>query len=261
MHALDVTTGKERPHWPVELAGKADNSDEVLDPATSNQRPGLLLLGGRVYAATASYCDLGPYVGFLVGVDAASRAVHRWSDEDGSASSGAGIWQSGGGPMSDGPRRIFVATGNGVSPAPGPGTTPPPTLAESVVRLRVANNGTMAAHDYFSPANNAALDQEDADLGSGSPVGLPDSFGTPAHQHLLVWAARTVLSTCSTATISAAPRRAPAAPTTKSARCNSPASGAAPRCSTRRRRPGRNIFLSAAQQEPDARVANRAQLR
>jgi outer membrane protein assembly factor BamB len=186
LHALDVTDGKERQHWPVDLAGKADNSAEVLDPVTSNQRAGLLLLNGRVYVATASYCDLAPYVGFVVGVDTSSRAVHRWSDENGSASSGAGIWQSGGGPMSDGPRRIFVATGNGVSPAPGPGTTPPATLAESVVRLGVGDNGTMTAHDYFSPANNAALDQEDADLGSGSPVGLPDSFGTPAHRHLLV---------------------------------------------------------------------------
>jgi outer membrane protein assembly factor BamB len=186
MHALDVTDGTERPHWPVELAGKADNSSEVLDPVTSNQRPGLLLLDGRVYLATASHCDHGAYVGYVVGVDTTTRAVHRWSDQDGSASSGAGIWQSGGGPMSDGPGRLFVATGNGVSPAPGPGNSPPGTLAESVVRLAIGTSGTMSAKDYFSPADNNELDQDDADLGSGSPVGLPDSFGTPQHRHLLV---------------------------------------------------------------------------
>jgi hypothetical protein len=48
----------------------------------------------------------------------------------------------------------------------------------------------LTAHDFFSPANNTQLDQDDADLGSGGPVALPDAFGTAAHPHLLVVAGK-----------------------------------------------------------------------
>ena len=59
----------------------------------------------------------------------ARRALTLWSDEAGLTDNQGGIWQSGGGLMSDGPGRIFLATGNGVSPAPGPGTNPPGSSA------------------------------------------------------------------------------------------------------------------------------------
>jgi len=187
MFALNVADGSDRAGWPVPLGGAAANSGQVLNMATAHQRAGLLLLDGSVYFATASHCDRGPYVGFVGGVTTTGTPrLSLWSSEVDGVSSGAGIWQAGGGLMSDGPGRIFLATGNGVSPAPGPGTTPPGTLAESVVRLAVGANGTLSTADYFSPADNADLDQDDADLGSGAPVALPGSFGTPAHPHLLV---------------------------------------------------------------------------
>jgi hypothetical protein len=82
--------------------------------------------------------------------------------------------------MSDGPGRIFVTTGNGISPAPGPGSAPPGELAESVIRLGVNNTtGVLSPQDFFSPANAPALDASDTDLGSGGPVGLP--FGTTTY--------------------------------------------------------------------------------
>ena len=62
---------------------------------------------------------------------------------------------------------------------------PPTTLAESVVRLRVGSDGNLNPTDFFSPADNAKLDQNDADLGSGAPVAIPDGYGTPQHPHLL----------------------------------------------------------------------------
>ena len=48
----------------------------------------------------------------------------------------------------------------------------------------------MTAQDFFSPANNAKLDQDDADLGSGGPVALPDDYGSAAHPHLLIVAGK-----------------------------------------------------------------------
>jgi Abnormal spindle-like microcephaly-assoc'd, ASPM-SPD-2-Hydin len=113
-----------------------------------------------------------------------------WSTEAGSgadASSQAGIWQSGGGLVSDGPGRIIVATGNGISPPAGPGSPTPKTLAESVVRLAVGSDGKITAQDFFSPADAPTLDANDTDLGSGGPVALPSAdFGSAAHPNLLV---------------------------------------------------------------------------
>ncbi|MCW2784123.1 MAG: hypothetical protein JWP74_640 [Marmoricola sp.] len=192
MHAISPTTGKETAgSWPLTLSGKSTNSNEPFNPTTANARPALLLLNGGIYFATASHCDKGPYVGFVGHVTTGAKpSLKLWSTESGAATNEAGIWQSGGGPMSDGDGRIFVATGNGVSPTPAKGTSPPSTLGESVVRLGVNSDGSMAAKDFFSPANNAALDQDDADLGSGGPVALPDSFGSTADPHLLVVAGK-----------------------------------------------------------------------
>ncbi len=47
-------------------------------------------------------------------------------------------------------------------------------------------DGTLTAKDFFSPSNGKDLDANDQDLGSGGPIALPDSFGTPAHPHLVV---------------------------------------------------------------------------
>jgi hypothetical protein len=113
-----------------------------------------------------------------------------WSTEAGSATQEAGIWQSGGRLVSDGPGRIILTTGNGVSPAPGPGSAPPNQLAESVVRLQVNADGHLSPKDFFSPVNNTGLDRNDTDLGAGAPVAIPDGYGTAAHPHLLVQGAK-----------------------------------------------------------------------
>ncbi|MEV6329021.1 choice-of-anchor D domain-containing protein [Streptomyces sp. NPDC051909] len=188
VHALDPATGAERSGWPVKIAGAPVNDPgRAFNPYTAAQRPGLLLMGGSVYAAFASHCDHGPYVGYVLGVNTATRRTTLWATEDSSANGMAGIWMSGGGLVSDGPGRILFSTGNGVTPAPGPGTSPPGQLSESVVRLGVNSDGTMSAQDFFSPANANQLDLNDTDLGSGGPVALPGApFGTSAHPNLLV---------------------------------------------------------------------------
>lgn len=186
LHALDPASGAERAGWPLTIGGVGSNSGLTFTAATQNQRAGLLLLDGRVYAGFGSHCDISPYTGWIADVQLSDRSQRLWSTEGASAADGGGVWQAGGGLASDGSGRILFATGNGVSPAPGPGSSPPPTLAESVVRLAVANDGALAAQDFFSPANNAKLDQNDADLGSGGVTALPDDFGTSSHPHLLV---------------------------------------------------------------------------
>ncbi|HKC28428.1 MAG TPA: PQQ-binding-like beta-propeller repeat protein, partial [Jatrophihabitans sp.] len=150
LHALDPSTGQERAGWPVTISGTLNGIRFNADNA--NQRAALLLLDGSVYLGFASHCDLGQYVGWVVGVNTASRQLSIWASETNQSSDEGGIWQSGGGLVSDGPGRILLATGNGVSPPPGPGSQPPSTLAESVVRLQVGGGGILAAKDFFSPA-------------------------------------------------------------------------------------------------------------
>jgi hypothetical protein len=188
MHAISLADGTERAGFPRSIAGSPSNGPTTtFDAETAMQRPGLLLLGGVVYAAFGSHCDKGPYVGYVVGVNATTGTqTAMWATEAGSSTNEAGIWQSGGGLVSDGPGRIILTTGNGVSPAPGPGSAPPGQLAESVVRLQVNADGSLTAEDFFSPTNNTGLDLDDADLGSGGPMAIPDGYGTADHPHLLV---------------------------------------------------------------------------
>jgi hypothetical protein len=188
MHAVDADTGAERTDWPVKIVGTpANDPAHPFTPYDVNQRPGLLFLDGVVYLAFGAQCDHGHYVGWVAGVNTGTRAISLWSDEIGASSSEAGIWQSGGGLVSDGSGRIFLSTGNGITAPDGPGGNPPQQLSESVVRLGVAADGTIAAQDFFSPANAALLDRNDQDLGSGAPVALPPQyFGTGAMPQLMV---------------------------------------------------------------------------
>ncbi|MER5635502.1 PQQ-binding-like beta-propeller repeat protein [Kitasatospora sp. NPDC002227] len=195
VHALDTATGTERAGWPVAVQGDPVNSPGVpLDPGTAAQRSGLLLLDGAVYFGFASDCGIGTYVGSVAGVNTTSGKLTLWSTESGSRSQNGGVWMSGGGLVSDGPGRIFIATGNGAgdgsSPAKGPGSSPKGHFADSVVRLGVGSDGSLSPQDFFSPSNDRQLDHSDLDLGSGGPAALPAAFGTPAHPHLLVQAGK-----------------------------------------------------------------------
>ena len=190
MHAVDIPTLAERPNFPVQIAGNADNQTGVSFNATYQiQRPGMLMLGDTVYATFAGHCDIGNYQGWVIGVSSGGAIRARWSGAG--QYPGAGIWQSGGAPMSDGPGTFIVATGNGdVVKQPTPGKPPPAVLAQAWVRLNVQGNGSLQATDFFSPYDADALNAWDADFGSGGPMGLPDSFGTASIPHLGVAAGK-----------------------------------------------------------------------
>ena len=193
MDAVSVATGAQEPGFPVLLNGTAQNaSGQKFEPKTQLQRPGLLLMGGVVYAAFGSDCDTLPWQGWVFGVstegtDSGGGAIRaRWvADESGS---GAGIWQSGAGITSDGPGTMLVSTGNGGAPStPTPGDKPPTNRGESIVRLDVQPNGSLKVVDFFAPYNATYLDSWDADFASGGVTGLPNEyFGTASIPHLAV---------------------------------------------------------------------------
>ena len=191
MNALDPTTGAEVAHFPVEIKGPADNNPkQVFNPTKEMQRPGLLFLNRVVYAAFGSHCDFEPYAGLIVGVSTTGRQTTMWTVEGADSGGGGGIWQAGGGLVSDGPGQMLFESGNGFGAAsrpsvPTPGSEPPADLADSVVRLEVQPNRTLKATDFFSMNDDATVDGHDWDL-AGSPVALPAEFSTPMYPHLLV---------------------------------------------------------------------------
>lgn len=188
MDALDVSTGAQRPGFPVELSGTAQNDPSASFLATDQQqRPGLLLMDGVVYAAFGSHCDYSTWQGWVFGVSTSGTVTARWVD-DHADGAGAGIWQSGVGLMSDADGSIFFITGNGDSPATGgPGDVLPTQFGDAVVHLKVQPDGTLAPVDYFVPFDAPLIDFWDEDFGSGGIVGLPDGyFGTSTLPHLAV---------------------------------------------------------------------------
>lgn len=182
LYGLDPSTGQTKVK--IKISGHPSNASKLTFSAQMEQeRPGALYMNGAVYGTFAAHCDRTPYSGYVARVNLSSHAVSLWSAESGVTYNRAGIWQSGGGVMSDGSGRLFVASGNGVSPAKRAGSSPGGQLAESVIRLGVNSSGTLSARDFFSPSNAAKLDAADTDYGSGGPTGLP--YGTATYPHVL----------------------------------------------------------------------------
>ena len=188
LYAISEATGAIRPGWPVTIQGSPSNDpSNTFDTVDQLQRPGILLQNGSVFLGFGGHCDHKPYRGYVVGVNTSTQSLHMWTDEAGPDASGAGIWQAGGGLVTDGSNGLFAASGNGVTPPIGPGTSPPATLSESLIHLTVGSDGTISATDFFAAADANVLDANDQDLASGGPVALPDAeFGTSTYPHLMV---------------------------------------------------------------------------
>jgi len=178
LHALDIATGAELLGGPVVIAatvpGTGDGSDGgtiTFDPLRQHQRAALTLANGVVYVAWASHCDIGPYHGWVMGFDATTLApagVFNATPDGGLG----GIWQSGGGAAVDAGGNLYYVTGNGTFDWQLPS---PPTddFGDSVLKLTPG----LALADFFTPADQDALDQADLDFGSGAPLVLPDQAG------------------------------------------------------------------------------------
>lgn len=184
LHAIDITTGAERPNSPVvikaSVRGTGDGSHNGVvsfDPLREAQRPGLLLVNGTIYAAWASHCDNGPYHGWVMSFDETSLKLKQMGNTTPNGGLG-GVWQSGAGLASDG-SYIFFATGNGTYDGPSGGRD----FGDSILKIPAAMN-LPRPYDYFTPYDQLGFKDYDIDVGSGGVLLLPDQSGP--HQHLLV---------------------------------------------------------------------------
>ncbi|HEY6268839.1 MAG TPA: hypothetical protein VIX11_11115 [Candidatus Acidoferrum sp.] len=195
LHAIDLATGNERIMPPQSIdssisvpgTGAGSVSGRVaFDPRNENQRPGLVLSNGVVYVAWASHEDHDPYHGWVIGFSASTLApvanavFNSTPNQVGTLSySRGGIWMGGGAPAVDSSGNLFFITGNGTFDANTGGSN----YGDSVIKLGTASGFSVA--DYFTPLDQASLDANDTDFGSGAATVLVDQPSGPV-AHLLI---------------------------------------------------------------------------
>ncbi len=173
IHALDVATGRERRPSTVVTAtvtGKgldATHGTVTFTPSRAQQRMGLTLVNGVVYAGFASFCGWGVYHGWILGyrADDLSRAVVYNSSPD---AYGAGFWESASGLTVDGRGHLIAVSGNGPYTVDGGGRD----QGDTVLKLS-PQDGTLRVVDSFTPFDQDCRNRHDQDLGSGSPLAVP----------------------------------------------------------------------------------------
>src|SRR5664280_1712926 len=187
LHALDLATGTDRLAAVTVAAkypGTGDNSDGtnvVFDPAQYNERCGLLLLGGVVYTAWASHCDIRPYTGWIIGYDEHSLAQTSVLNITPNGSEAA-IWMSGAGLAADAAGNIYFLAGNGTfeSTLTTNGFPDQGDYGNAFMKLSTTSN-QLAVADYFTMFNTVSESAVDADLGSGGALVLPDMLDGQGH--------------------------------------------------------------------------------
>jgi len=157
----------------------------TFDSLWENQRPALLLLNGIVYIGFAAHGDNGPWHGWILGYNAATlkQTGAYCASPNGT---GAGFWMSGDGlaadqldPVNKPFGRMFVATGNGDYNATKPYTNSM-DYGDSHLNLDLTN-GVPTITDEFTTNQQAALNAQDGDVGSGGLIVLPTQSGTNPH--------------------------------------------------------------------------------
>lgn len=188
LHALDITSGAERPGSPVTIQATYPGTGEggsslTFNPKNYKQRPGLLLLNGTVYTAWSSHCDIGTYHGWLIGYDEQSLKQVAVYNETPNGNEGS-FWSGGAAPAVDSSGNIYLVSGNGTFDAASGG----PDLGESYIKLSTASGLSVA--DYFTPFNYGSLNAGDADTGSAGVALIGDEAGSTAHPHLMAGAGK-----------------------------------------------------------------------
>jgi hypothetical protein len=208
LHALNITTGAEKFGGPytigdttfggpdggftdttsISVNGVGDGANGGVvnfNAARENQRAALQLVNGVVYVAWASHGDARPYHGWVIGFNAQTLQPVKVFNTTLNAG-GVGIWQSGGAITADAQGNLYFAVGNGFTGPQGQAAFNPSLGNWSESVLKLSTTGQLTVADYFTPYDWQTLDSQDADLGSGGAMLLPDSVGSTAHPHLMV---------------------------------------------------------------------------
>jgi hypothetical protein len=183
LHALDITTGAEKLGGSVVInASVVGDSwlDSVNGVVTFGalrglQRVGLLLLNGTVYLGFGSHADIDPYHGWLMAYDAITLEQTAVFCVTPSGTEGA-LWNSGGGISADANGYLYVVTSNGTFDINTGGND----YGDAVLKMKLQSSQFQVL-DYFTPANQDMLRNDDLDLGTSPAIILPDQPGKYPH--------------------------------------------------------------------------------
>ncbi len=184
LHALDITTGKERANSPVDIVasfpGTGGTTDgdghEVFSPVVQFNRSALTLFQNNIYTAWSAHEDNGNYQGWVIAYDKTSLQQTAVFDDSpnippaANGNGGGSIWQASIGMVAD-DASIYAVTSNG----PFDINTGGADWGDSALRL----GPTLNVADSFTPCNQQELGDFDVDLGSGGPMILPDQTSGP----------------------------------------------------------------------------------
>lgn len=167
--SLSVDTGHI--NWSIDVTSTIPG----FDATAHTQRPGLALVGGKLFVAYGGLDgDCDTYHGWVVGVPVNNpTAAKAWST---AAPSGAGIWGPSG-VASDG-TSVFVATGNAHGQYPSVWTQ---ANSEAIIKLSTDPAFSGNATDYFAQMDWRNQDIGDTDLGSSGLVLFDAPGTTPTH--------------------------------------------------------------------------------
>jgi hypothetical protein len=180
LHALDVTTGKEKLGGPVVIKGSydVDGSEVTFRSRHRMQRPALLLSKGVIYIAfgTAGCAQDPPSTAWMMAYNASSLKQLAVLDVGPTQQAIPGMWMAGDGPSTDSSGDVYVATGEGEFDYNVGGLN----YGDTVLKLALGDSAFNLV-DYFTPFNQATLYTKDLDLGSSGLVVLPDQKGQYPH--------------------------------------------------------------------------------
>ncbi len=180
LHAIDITTGLDKTGSPVQVqAGATGTGDGNVNgvvsfdgPASSgrfhaNDRDGLLLLNGVVYAAFAHNSDSYPYHGWVLGYRYTGSGFAQTAKFCTTPNGGdGGIWQAGKGLTADASGYIYCTVGNGTFDADSGGKD----YGMCVLKLRASD---LSVADWFAPYDKQTQSDQDLDLGNVGVVEIP----------------------------------------------------------------------------------------
>ncbi len=187
LHAIDLTTGNEKPGSPVTIAGTYPGTGDggsvvTFNPRQQNQRPGLVLANGVVYIAWSAHEDSYPWYGWVMGYSYNGTSFTQTNVFNTTPNSlEGGIWMAGSAPAVDSNNYLYALTGNGTFDA----TSSAPNnvdYGDSLLKL----TPSLSVQSYFTPSDQLSDNQGDQDFGSGGAAVLADlPAGSPV-THLVM---------------------------------------------------------------------------
>jgi hypothetical protein len=197
VHALDLATLADRitpvvvqATFPGTAYGATGEVSFV--PGQYTERGALLLAQGQIVTVWAGHCDKGPYNSWIIAYSESTLAQTQVLNLTPNGNQG-GIWDAAG-VAADSEGALYSLIGNGLfdTTLTGGGFPINGDYGNAAVKFSLSGaNNSLAVTDYFTMWDTTTESQDDVDLGSGSPLVLPDQTdASGTTQHLLLAAGK-----------------------------------------------------------------------